>query len=173
MLSCIRNPYSLAVRNQGIKPNIFKQVDNETNIPNNSGIIGLLLCAIWLFYFFAANLDTVMIGNYSAESANWLIKLLGTLNAETNSYQVGWFAFDSSELPIVALYAMYIPIFAKMVTFKELNILKRIIMPILGIIASLFMVIAAIYSHKWAVLYFLIVTMVVMLVGKKFYRVEK
>ena len=173
MLSCIRNPYSLAVRNQGIKPNIFKQVDNETNIPNNSGIIGLLLCAIWLFYFFAANLDTVMIGNYSAESANWLIKLLGTLNAETNSYQVGWFAFDSSELPIVALYAMYIPIFAKMVTFKELNVLKRIIMPILGIIASLFMVIAAIYSHKWAVLYFLIVTMVVMLVGKKFYRVEK
>ena len=133
----------------------------------------MLLCAIWLFYFFAANLDTVMIGNYSAESANWLIKLLGTLNAETNSYQVGWFAFDSSELPIVALYAMYIPIFAKMVTFKELNILKRIIMPILGIIASLFMVIAAIYSHKWAVLYFLIVTMVVMLVGKKFYRVEK
>ena len=173
MLSCIRNPYSLAVRNQGIKPSVFKQIDSETNIPNNSGIIGLLLCAIWLFYFFAANLDTVMIGNYSAESANWLIKLLGTLNAETNSYQVGWFAFDSSELPIVALYAMYIPIFAKMITFKELHIVKRIVMPILAIIASLFMVIAAIYSHKWAVLYFLIVTLIVMLIGKKFYRVEK
>ncbi len=173
MLSCIRNPYSLAVRNQGIKPSVFKQIDSETNIPNNSGIIGLLLCAIWLFYFFAANLDTVLIGNYGAESANLLVKLLGTLNAETNSYEVGWFAFDSFELTIVALYEMYIPIFAKMITFKELHVVKRIVMPILAIIASLFMVIAAIYSHKWAVLYFLIVTLIVMLVGKKFYRVEK
>ena len=170
MLSCIRNMYSLAARNQGIKPGVFKQIDSETNTPNNSGIIGLLLCAIWLFYFFIANLDTVLVANYSAESANWLIKLLGTLNAETNTYSVGWFAFDSSELPILALYAMYIPIFAKMFTFKELNVVKRIVMPILAILASAFMVVAAIYSHKFAVLYFLIITLIVMIVGNKFYK---
>lgn len=172
MLSCIRNMYSLASRGQGIKPEVFKQVDSATNMPINSGIIGLLLCAIWLFYFFIANLDTALIGTYSAESANGLIKLLGTLDAESQTYQVGWFAFDSSELPIVALYAMYIPIFMKMFKLKDLNTLKRVIMPTLGIIASAFMVIAAIYSHKFGVLYFLIVTIIIMIVGNKFYRKE-
>lgn len=165
MVSCTRNMYSLAVRNKGISPNTLKQVDPATNMPTNSGIVGLVLCAIWLFYFFIANLDTVLIGNYSVESANWLIKLLGTLNTETNMYQVGWFAFDSSELPIVALYAMYIPIFIKMMGLKELSIAKRIVMPILAIIASAFMIIAAIYSHKWGVMYFLIIFAIVMLIG--------
>ena len=165
MVSCTRNMYSLAVRNKGISPNTLKQVDLATNMPTNSGIVGLVLCAIWLFYFFIANLDTVLIGNYSAGSANWLIKLLGTLNKETNMYQVGWFAFDSSELPIVALYAMYIPIFIKMMGLKELSIAKRIVMPILAIIASAFMIIAAIYSHKWGVMYFLIIFAIVMLIG--------
>ena len=164
MVSCTRNMYSLAVRNKGISPNTLKQVDPATNMPTNSGIVGLVLCAIWLFYFFIANLDTVLIGNYSVESANWLIKLLGTLNTETNMYQVGWFAFDSSELPIVALYAMYIPIFIKMIGLKELSVTKRIVMPILATIASAFMIIAAIYSHKWGVMYFLIVFAIVMLI---------
>lgn len=166
MIGCIRNMYSLAVRNQGINPEAFKQVDTYTNMPTNSGIIGLLLCAIWLFYFFAANLDTVLVVNYSADSANWIIKLLGTFQAETNTYSVGWFAFDSSELPIVALYAMYIPIFAKMFSLKELPIIKRYVMPTLGIISSLFMIVAAVYSHKWGVLYFLIVATLVMVLGK-------
>ena len=169
MIGCIRNMYSLAVRNHGIKPNVFKQVDSETNMPTNSGIIGLLLCAMWLFYFFIANLDTCLIGTYSADGANWLIKLLGTLDAEANVYQVGWFAFDSSELPIVALYAMYIPIFIKMMTLKDLNVFKRIIIPVLAIISSLFMIVAAVYAHKFGVLYFLIVTAIVMLIGRKSY----
>ena len=80
-------------------------------------------------------------------------------------YQVGWFAFDSSELPIVALYAMYIPIFIKMIGLKELSVTKRIVMPILATIASAFMIIAAIYSHKWGVMYFIIVFAIVMLIG--------
>ncbi len=165
MVSCTRNMYSLAVRNKGISPETLKQVDPATNMPTNSGIVGLVLCAIWLFYFFIANLDTVLIGNYSVESANWLVKLLGTLNTETNMYQVGWFAFDSSELPIVALYAMYIPIFIKMMGLKELSIVRRLVMPILAIIASAFMIIAAIYSHKWGVMYFLIIFAIVMIIG--------
>ena len=170
MIGCIRNMYSLAVRGHGIKPEVFKQVDSSTDIPTNSGIIGLLLCAIWLFYFFIANLDTALIGTYSADGANWLIKLLGTLDAEANVYTVGWFAFDSSELPIVALYAMYIPIFIKMITLKDLNIFKRIIIPVLATISSLFMIVAAIYSHKWGVLYFLIVALIVMIIGRVNYK---
>lgn len=167
MVSCTRSMYSLAVRNKGINPEMMGQVDKTTNMPTNSGIIGLVLCAIWLFYFYIANLDTVLYGSYSAESANWLVRLLGTLNPETNMYQVGWFAFDSSELPIVALYAMYIPIFIKMISLKDLPVVKRVVMPVLAIIASLFMVVAAIYSHKWGVMYFLIITAIVMIIGNR------
>ena len=169
MIGCIRNMYSLAVRDHGIKPQVFKQVDQKTNMPTNSGIIGLLLCSMWLFYFYIANLDTILIGTYNADGANWLIRLLGTFNPEASVYQVGWFAFDSSELPIVALYAMYIPIFIKMMTLKDLNIFKRIIIPVLAIISSLFMIVAAVYAHKFGVLYFLIVTAIVMLIGRKNY----
>ena len=165
MLSSIRNMYSLSIRDEGVKPEVFKQVDVATNIPTNSGVIGLLLCGIWLFYFYIANLDSVMVATYSADGANWLIKLLGTLNQETNMYSVGWFAFDSSELPIVALYAMYIPIFAKMYRLKDLSKFKRIVMPTLGILASVFMIVAAVYSHKWGVLYFLIIALIVMIIG--------
>ena len=170
MIGCIRNMYSLAARNQGMKPEIFKEVDKNTNMPTNSGIIGLLFCAIWLFYFYIANLDSSLIGTYNAETANFLVRLLGTLDTETNMYSVGWFAFDSSELPIVALYAMYIPIFAKMYKLEDLSKIKRIIVPTLAIISSVFMVVAAIYAHKWGVLYFLIIASIFMIIGKKFYN---
>ena len=105
--------------------------------------------------------------SYSAENANIIIKLLGNLDTTTNTYIVNWFSFDSSELPIVAIYAMYIPIFIKMIKLKELSIFKRIIMPILAILGSIFMMIAAIYSHKIGVLYFIIVAIIIMLIGIK------
>lgn len=168
MLGTTRNMYSLAQRNKGPKPEVFKQVDNSTNMPTNSSIIGLLISGIWLFYFFIANLDTVLVRNYAVENANWLIKLLGSLDIQTNSYIVNWFAFDSSELPIVALYAFYIPIFIKMIKMKELSFFKRIILPVLAIIGSIFMIIAAIYAHKIAVLYFVIVALIIMAIGMKF-----
>ena len=51
---------------------------------------------------------------------------------------------------------------------KDLNVFKRIIMPIFGILGSVFMIIAAIYAHKWGTFYFLIVFSVIMLIGLKF-----
>lgn len=173
MLSCTRNMYSLAVRKTGPKPEVFKQIDDTTNMPTNSAIIGLALCAIWLFYFYAANLGMLFSVNYSAENANWIIKLLGTLDSTTNTYLVNWFSFDSSELPIVAIYAMYIPIFIKMMKEKDLSIMQRIVMPVLAILGSIFMIIAAIYSHKIGVLYFLIVISIIMLLGNKYQTIKE
>lgn len=172
MVSCTRNMYSLAIRDEGPNPNVYKQVDNATNMPTNSAVFGLLLSGIWLFYFYIANLDTVLTRSYSIENTNWLIRLLGTLNSDTNLYTVNWFAFDSSELPIVALYALYIPIFIKMMSIKELSIIKRIVMPILAIIGSVFMIIAAIYSHKWGVLYFIIVALIIGSIKKRHHHLS-
>ena len=166
MLGCTRGIYSLAARNEGPNPKVFSVVDPTTNMPTNSAIVGLLLCAAWLFYFFAANLASLFVANYDASTANGLVKLIGTLNTETNTISVNWFGFDSSEIPIVTLYAMYIPIFFKMMKFKEFSPFKRIVMPIFAIIGSLFMVFAAFYAHSWGVAFYLIVFAVIMHLGR-------
>jgi APA family basic amino acid/polyamine antiporter len=68
---------------------------------------------------------------------------------------------------------MYIPIFAKMFSLTELSKIKRFVVPTLAILSSLFMVLAAIYSHKWGVLYFIIIAVIIMCVGQRFYRKDK
>lgn len=140
MLGCTRGIYSLAVRGEGPNPEVFKQVDSVTNMPTNSSIFGLLLCAIWLFFFYGANLV----------AKPWF----------------GFFSFDSSELPIVTIYAMYIPIFAMfMKKERDLSTFKRFIAPTVSILGCIFMIIAACFSHKMAVVAYLIIFAVVMVAG--------
>lgn len=141
MLGCTRGIYALAARDLGPTPHIFKQVDPVTNMPVNSGIFGLLVTAFWLLYFYGANL-----------TAPWF----------------GPFCFDTSELPVITIYASYIPIFLHLFKDKSLPTTKRVMAPILAICGSIFMVIAACFSHKMAVVYYLIVFAVIMLVGTKY-----
>lgn len=139
MLGCTRGMYSLAARNMGPNSRIFKSIDQTTGMPTNSAIVGLLLSSIWLVYFYGANLTTP-----------WF----------------GVFSFDSSELPIVTIYALYIPIFVMMMKKeKELGVFKRFVAPSLAICACIFMIIAACYAHGMAVVYYLIVFAVIMAIG--------
>ncbi|WP_371367309.1 Putrescine transporter PotE [Sporomusa rhizae] len=140
MLGCTRGFYALAARDMGPEPEVFKVIDKNTDMPTNSSILGLMLCGAWLLYFFGANLVPVP----------WF----------------GPFSFDSSELPIVTLYAMYIPIFVMMMVKEaSLNFFKRIIMPALAVCACIFMVVAACYSHGKAVIFYLIIFAVIMAIG--------
>lgn len=145
MLGCTRGMYSLAVRGEGPKPELFKQVDPITNMPTNSSVLGLFFCGFWLLYFFGANLaDPVWFGK---------------------------FCFDTSELPIVTIYAAYIPIFiAMMVKEKELSGFKRFVMPILAVCGCLFMVYATIYAYGETVLYYLAIFAFFMLIGVFFIK---
>ncbi len=139
MLGCTRGMYCLAARNKGPAPKIFKQVDNTTNMPTNSSIFGLILSAFWLIYFYGANL-----------TESWF----------------GPVVFDSSELPIVTIYALYIPIFLMIIKKeKELNSFNRYLMPILSILGCLFMMVAAIFAHGIAVAWYLLVFAVIMICG--------
>ena len=159
MLACTRSMYTIAVRNEGPNPKVLKELSDSTNMPTNSGVVGLLLCGIWYFYFYGANL--------------WSTPVFGM------------FSFDSSELPIITIYAMYIPIFVLFIKKEgKENIFKNVIMPILAIIASLFMVYAAIYAHgivpfknaqalnkfSCPIIFYLIVYAVVMIIGYILYR---
>ena len=139
MLGCTRGLYSVAAREMGPSPEVYKSVDKQTNMPTNSAIVGLLLCGAWLLYFYGANL-----------TAPWF----------------GVFSFDSSELPIVTIYAMYIPIFVMMMRKeKSLGVFKRVIAPLLAICACVFMMLSACYAHKMAVVYYLIIFAVIMAAG--------
>lgn len=147
MLACTRGMYALAVRNRGLMPETFKQVDPITNMPTNSSIFGVFLCGFWLLYFYGANL-----------TASWF----------------GPFSFDTSELPIVTLYAAYIPIFAMVIKKeKDFNNFNRYLMPSLSIASCIFMVIAACIAHGKSVIYYLIVFAVIMLIGVKFSGTSK
>ncbi len=147
MLGCTRGIYSIAARGIGPNPKVFSQVDPTTNMPVNSAILGLFLCAVWLLYFYGANLTT-----------SWF----------------GFFSFDSSELPIVTIYALYIPIFLMfMKKEKELTFFNRFLMPSISLLGSIFMIIAAWFAHGMAVVAFLIVYLVVMALGALILRLKK
>lgn len=160
-LGCSRAFHAIAARNVGPAPEIFKQVDPATNMPGNSSMVGLFISGLWLLYFYGANLDTP-----------WF----------------GLFSFDSSELPIITTYAMYIPIFISMlIKSKDLGVLKGKIAPLLAIAGSIFMVIAAIFAHgiypyqaaqangtfSLPVLFYLITYIVLMVIGAFFAKEKK
>lgn len=157
MLGCTRGLYSVAVRGYGPSPKHFSEIDRQTNMPASSSVAGLLFCALWLTYFYGANLA----------DHNWF----------------GLFGFDSSELPIVTIYAFYLPIFIMfMKKAKDVSPVKRILLPTLAIIGACFMVFAAFYAHGYSpyisakadgkfscpVLFYLIVFAVIMAVGAAF-----
>ena len=145
MLACCRGMYALAARGQGPAAEMFRQVDPVTNMPTNSAVISLGFDALWLLYFYGANLG-----------GGWF----------------GSFNFDSSELPIVTLYGMYIPMFIMFICkAKDLNGFKRFVMPGLGLVGCLFMVYAAFAAYGVStVLHYLVVYAVVMVIGHFFYR---
>lgn len=140
MMACTRAFYAMAVREEGPMPQVFKVVDNVTKMPTNSALIGLMMAMIWLAYFYGANLAPEL----------WF----------------GPFCFDSSELPIVTIYAMYIPIFLmQMKKGTDLNGMHRYVGPLMGIIASGFMVLAAFVSLGKAIFFYLVLFLVVQLIG--------
>lgn len=140
MLGCTRGMYSLAVRGEGPAPKVFGQVDSATNMPGNSAILGLLLCAVWLLYFFGADIA----------AKPWF----------------GPFCFDTSELPIVTLYFFYIPIFVQLMRREtDLGVFKRFVTPALAVAGCLFMMVAAWFAHGISVLFYLVVFAIIMAVG--------
>lgn len=153
MVGATRGMYAIAARNEGPNPEMFNQVDPATNMVTNSSVWGLLVCCLWMVYFYGANL-----------TAGWF----------------GLFNFDSSELPIVTIYAMYIPMFIMwMKKEKGLGFAKRFLLPSAAILACAFMVFAAIYAHgitpylaakeagsfSFPVLFYLMLFVVIMVIG--------
>ena len=139
MMACTRGFYAISVRNRGPNPEMMGQVDRYTNMPNNAAAAGLLMCAFWGAYFYFGTL----------------------LNA------LGPFRFDSSEIPVITLYAMYIPIYLRfMQTCKEETGFRRFVVPSLALLGAIFMVVAGLFSYGMDSVYYLLVYAVAMLMGR-------
>lgn len=154
MVATTRSMYAIAARNEGPAPHMFRQIDKVTNMAANSSVWGLFTCSLWLLYFYGANLT----------DGGWF----------------GVFNFDSSELPIVTIYALYIPMLIRWIKQeKDVGVFKRFVLPILSLFACVFIMFAAVYAHgivpflqaqergvfAFPVLFYLIVFAVIMLVG--------
>ena len=137
MLGCSRGIYSLSARNEGVAPDVFGQVDKKTSMPHNAAIFSLLICSMWFVYF--------------------IFFCLGFF---------GEFGFDSSELPIITIYPLYVPILiAMMKKEKDINAFKRFVLPILSLAGICVIVYASIKSHGMGNLWYLIVFAIIMLLG--------
>ncbi len=157
-VGCSRGMYAMGARRQGPRPDVMAEISPTTNMPSNSAWIGLLVCGAWLFYFYGANLTSSIFG---------------------------LFTFDSSEIPIVTIYAFYIPVFIMFaIKHGKEDKFRNLVMPILATVASTFMVFAAFWAHgvtpfkaakaagtfSFPILFYLIVFAVIMGVGAIFYK---
>lgn len=140
MVSNTRNLHALAMRKMGPNPELISQVDKKTNMPNNAAAIALGLAALWMVVWFA---------NFA-----------------------GWYGdnfLDISVLPIVAIYALYIPLFVcMMIKEKDLKWFNRFLAPSAAIAGAIFMIVACAISHKMMALWFLCMTIVIMGIGAMF-----
>ena len=142
MLGGCRGIYSLAARGQGFSPETYSQVDKKTNMPHNSAIFSLMMCALWFVYF-------ILLGS---GLFSW-----GKIDGYT---------FDSSELPIITLYALYIPILiSMMIKEKEFGAFKRFVLPILSLAGVGLVIYASISKHGMGNVWYLIVFAVIMLIA--------
>lgn len=112
----------------------YAELDPHSNMPLSSSIVGLMLALVWLLHFYGSNISTP-----------WFPDL---------------FCFDISELPIITLYALYIPIFLQMMhREKEMGTFRRFVLPGMAIIGCLFMVVICAFVHRARMLgYFAVFT---------------
>ena len=121
---CVANSralYALAARNH--LPSSFATLDPNSNMPLTSSTLSMLLAMVWLVHFYGSHIEPP-----------WFPHT---------------FRFDSSELPIITLYAFYIPMFLCMMKKeKDLRFFSRFILPGLATLCCILMVITCMVVHS-------------------------
>lgn len=148
MLGLGRAMYCVASGGRGPAPKMFSHTDPMCNMPVASCTMGFVLSMGWLFFLYGAQIsEAPLFGEYS---------------------------FDSSELPIVTVYTMYIPMFFMFIKKRgRKNLLRNLLIPLAGICASAFMVFCAVSAHIADVVDYLFFFTAAMLAGAVFVRKKK
>ena len=113
-LGMSRAMYSLGRRNLGPLPERMKQLDQMTNVPNNSMVMAVGISFLWLFVIFA--------------NTNWFAGWFGT------------FRFSLPDFYNFCFFALLIPLFlCSIIKQNNLHWFKRIVAPIIAIAGAGFM----------------------------------
>lgn len=140
-LGSSRSFYSLAIRNQGIAPNVFSKLDKKTNIPTNSTLLSLFLVCMF--------------------SIVWYCNMNGLFPNQM--------FIDISELPIALMYVLYIIIYISYIRkLDDLSFAKRYIIPIIALLGSIIVVYGGL--SKPSVFVDLGISIFVFLSGLPFYK---
>lgn len=149
-LACDRGFYSLAARNNGPAPKFLSSLDSATSMPANASIIAIVVNALWLFYFYIADLS-------------------GASEGVTGFFSV--FFFDTTEIPLIAVYPFYIPIYIMlMIKGDGLSKFKRFVMPFIALCGAALLIYSAIAKHGTHNIGFLILESVVIILGAVFFK---
>ncbi len=120
IMGSARGMFSIASRDMGPRPDLFKKVNPLTNCTTCSAMLGYVLSCMWLVVWY---------GNF----AGWWGQFM-----------------DISELPIAFLYVIYISIYIwVMKTFTDLNGFSRFICPALAGAGSLYIIWGAIQKDMF------------------------
>lgn len=115
---------------------VLAAVNRRTQMPLRSSVLGLLLAFCWLLHYHGGQA--------------WF----------------GPFGYDTSELPVITLYALYSPIFfMTMVRERDLGFFRRFLLPLLSLAACAFMAAASVLSHGREILPYLAAFTAVMGLG--------
>ncbi len=107
VLSVIRIPYSLAIRNQGPAPQWMRKVDPKHNAPLNSALFAGVLSIVYLILWYCSINETF--GQY----------------------------IGLDEIPIVMIYGLYVFLYIwYMKEFTDLGFVKRFVIPICATLGS-------------------------------------
>ena len=107
VMSCIRIPYSLAIRNQGPLVKQLSKISDKREMPGNATVYALMISSVYMMIWYGS-----------------LNNLFGT-----------YIAVD--EIPIVMVYGLYVLLYIwYMRNFKDLNVFKRFVVPICAMIGA-------------------------------------
>ncbi len=113
-ISCCRGMYTMSCRGQGIMPEKFSKLGKNQSVSFLSCVYGFACMILMLGVW------------YLAMHGIWLFKYLGSMD----------------EIVCAIIYGLYITMYIYiMINFKDCNVFKRFIMPIIATIGSLFFVI--------------------------------
>lgn len=147
MFSLGRAVYSIAKNGQGPFPKLLSEINTVSGMPIASFSSGLVFSVMWLFFLFGTQIsEDALFGN---------------------------FGFDISEIPVVTVYGMYIPLFFTFLKKwgRKISPLKRITVG-MGIVACIFTAVCAIYAHFADMADYILVFVAIMLAGSLFRKKE-
>lgn len=143
MFSLGRAIYSMGKNGQGPSSKLFSEINTVSGMPVASFSLGLVFSVLWLFFLFGTQIsEKTLFGN---------------------------FGFDISEIPVVTVYGMYIPLFYMFLKKwgRKISSLKRLAVS-MGIVACVFTAVCATYAHFTDMTDYILVFAAIMLMGSLF-----